>query len=46
MKQILSKNLHTSNDECKAYVTELMDKLEQVRRGHTSSGALRLTAIF
>jgi Vta1 like len=30
VNQILSKNLHTTDEESLAYTTELMDKLEQV----------------
>ena len=30
VNQILSKNLHNSNDECMTYTVHIMDKLEKV----------------
>ena len=30
VNQILSKNLHNTDEDCLAYTTKLMDKLEQV----------------
>ena len=32
VNQILSKQLHNADDECLAYTTGLMDRLEKVRR--------------
>jgi vacuolar protein sorting-associated protein VTA1 len=32
VNQIIGRGLHTSNDEIKIYTTNLVDKLEQVRR--------------
>ncbi|EON62127.1 hypothetical protein W97_01346 [Coniosporium apollinis CBS 100218] len=40
VNQILSKGLHTADDESMAYTTALMDKLEQIKAQHPSNDAI------
>ncbi|SPO02574.1 uncharacterized protein DNG_05247 [Cephalotrichum gorgonifer] len=40
VNQILSKGLHTSDEECLAYTTALMDKLEETKAEHAEDDAI------
>ncbi|WEW58743.1 hypothetical protein PRK78_004211 [Emydomyces testavorans] len=40
VNQILSKNLHHSDDECLKFTTDLMDKLEQFKAQHADNDAV------
>ena len=40
VNQILSKGLHTADDESMAYTTALMDKLEQIKAQHPKNDAI------
>ncbi|KAJ9648525.1 hypothetical protein H2199_001380 [Coniosporium tulheliwenetii] len=40
VNQILSKGLHTADDESMAYTTALMDKLEQIKAQHPRNDAI------
>ena len=40
VQQILSKGLHTADQECKEYTTNLMDKLEQIKTEHSTEDAI------
>ncbi|KAK4957841.1 hypothetical protein LTR66_013208, partial [Elasticomyces elasticus] len=40
VNQILNKGLHTANDECIAYTTTLMDKLERTKNENAGNDAI------
>ena len=40
INQILSKGLHTADEECTSYTTSLMDKLEQVKNANVGNDAI------
>ncbi|OCK84713.1 DUF605-domain-containing protein [Lepidopterella palustris CBS 459.81] len=40
VQQILSKGLHTADQECKEYTSHLMDKLEQIKAEHSTEDAI------
>ena len=40
MQKILQKGLHTESDECMAYTTTLMDKLERWKAENTANDAI------
>lgn len=40
VNQIIGRGLHTSDDDVKQYTTDLVDKLEQVRRAHDTPAAM------
>ncbi|KAK6948910.1 hypothetical protein Daesc_008981 [Daldinia eschscholtzii] len=40
VNQILSKNLHSADEECHLYTTNLMEKLESIKEGQASNDAI------
>ena len=41
VQQILSKGLHTQDDDCVSYTTKLMDRLEQIKAENTNNDAIQ-----